>query len=316
MIDSINLTEFRGVQSTESRIDLSDFTILIGRNNAGKSSILQAIYLIFGGKDPILGVNKGERIQKLHHSKLVYRYSGEGTIESTSNNKVCETRVFPDRVHRVNIGQYETSSANSTMLKEMNIDAENANQATMMFTPSYDSYLSILRDLQGERDAIEKSELHAKAAEFINQSIGDEYTEIYLESMEMRKKPTEGEPFWIDVTDLGSGVLKALTIFLAVEYIDPAIFVWDDMETSLHPSLLRDILEFLIEKDIQVVASTHSIDVLSTLLDLQPPDASIIQVSKSKDDILTHESLDIDELVEVMDLAGLDPRYLADDINL
>ena len=185
----------------------------------------------------------------------------------------------------------------------------------MLFSPSYESYATILEKIKNMREEIEIRDLHTDVAEFVSAQVDDEYTEIYLETLEARKQPEKGSPFYVDLSDLGSGVLKTVAMYLAVETIDPAILVWDDTGTSLHPGLLAHVTEWLADKEIQVVASTHSIDALSTFLTAGPEDGSVVQVSKSADDVVSHTTLDMAESELVMDNAGLDPRFLSGEVE-
>lgn len=50
-LNSIKLTNFKGV--SELRCDFDDFTVLAGLNNSGKTTILQAVYLLFAALRPI-----------------------------------------------------------------------------------------------------------------------------------------------------------------------------------------------------------------------------------------------------------------------
>lgn len=317
MIDSIDVEEFRGIRGCEEPISLTDFTVLIGRNNAGKSSLLESLYLLFGGVDPIFRKDKADRVRNLHASSLVYRYSGSGQARYTANNITCKTTFNLNSVHEIEVGGNKTSgSAHPNYLEKIGIEVEKPNHATFLLSPSYESYYKIIQQLQRYRNDLEKSGLDKDVARFINSTIGDEYTEVYLETLEARKDPGEGDPFWVELDDLGAGILKTIAIFLVVEYIDPGILIWDDMETSLHPSLMSHIVEWLIKKDVQVIASTHSIDVLSTMLDLQPKNANVVQMAKSKEDIVSHDSLNMKELQLIMENAGLDPRYLSEEFEL
>jgi len=45
-LESLDITEFRGIRRLEKPPELTSFNVIIGRNNVGKSSILEAIYLL------------------------------------------------------------------------------------------------------------------------------------------------------------------------------------------------------------------------------------------------------------------------------
>ena len=61
--------------------------------------------------------------------------------------------------------------------------------------------------------------------------------------------------------------------------------------------------------------TTHSIDVLTSLLEVRPKDTKVIQLKKTNDDILLHEDLTIDQLEDVIETSQ-DPRKLVDSLKL
>jgi hypothetical protein len=61
--------------------------------------------------------------------------------------------------------------------------------------------------------------------------------------------------------------------------------------------------------------TTHSIDVLTSLLEVRPKDAKVIQLKKTNDDILLHEDLTIGQLEDVIETSQ-DPRRLVDSLKL
>lgn len=95
-----------------------------------------------------------------------------------------------------------------------------------------------------------------------------------------------------------------------MEAIKPKLLLWDDFESTFHPYLLRRIIEWLgkqVEQQrMQVVLSTHSIDVISTILDVKPTDARFIILSKDEEDILHYDVKDVYDM-EVIVGASHDP---------
>lgn len=297
MIERVKIDGFRGIKESKEAIPLSDFTLLLGRNNSGKTTFLESIYSIHPYSDPIFNKKRRDVIRELHNNKpSVYRYSGEGEIQVTKNEK--------------NYSQNVGTSVNA------NRDLGDAHTA-LYYPPSFKSLDQIYLGLQGMRAEIEKDGTHVKVTELINPTVNDEYSEIYLETLEMRKEPADAMQFHVDIKDLGDGVLRAIPVYLMVESVEPEIFLWDDIDTSLHPGLTRRLLEWLAQKDTQFVGSTHSIDVLSALIDIQPEtDVSIIQLSKSGGDVLEHNQMDLEELELMMENAGHDPRFMTDELEL
>ena len=297
MIDWVNIEGFRGIKRSESKIPLTDFTIIVGKNNSGKTSVLESLYSVYHGSDKLFGNWHSDVIKNLHSGKkLAYRYSGEGVIELAKDGNGYQQSVNGSVATNRNIGD---------------------SSDVIYYPPSFKSLNKILSRLQGMRDEIERRGAHIDVAEFINGCIDDEYTEIYLETLEMRKKPLDGQQFYVDINDLGDGVVRAIPVYLLVETLEPELFLWDDITTSLHPGLMRNVIEWLAQKDTQFVGATHSIDVLSTLIDIQPDtEVSVIQLTKSGDDVLKHNALSLEELELMMENAGHDPRFMVDELEL
>ena len=85
-IEKIKIKEFRGIKETKEWIGLKKFNILLGRNNSGKTTLLEALSLL---QDPallipLIGKTRIDLISYLHNAdiwKLVYGYEGEALID-------------------------------------------------------------------------------------------------------------------------------------------------------------------------------------------------------------------------------------------
>jgi AAA15 family ATPase/GTPase len=165
---------------------------------------------------------------------------------------------------------------------------------------------------------VEKTEAHNKImTEVINKCMDEEFTEVTIqfERLVVRKQYPDGISAHIRIDDLGDGVKRAITNLLYLEAINPKLVLWDDFEASMHPTLSKATIEWLAKKDWQVVMATHSIDVLSQLLEVKPEDMQVLLLSKSSDDVLYAKRLGLDELEDVME-ANQDPRLLVDLLKL
>ena len=108
---------------------------------------------------------------------------------------------------------------------------------------------------------------------------------------------------------MGDGVERFLISSLWLETVKPQVVLWDDLEASAHPSLIREILTWLASHDWQVVFSTHSIDVLHELLMVEPHEAKILALRKLPDDTLTYREYTLENLEEMFE-SGQDIRKL------
>jgi predicted ATP-dependent endonuclease of OLD family len=102
LIKDLNIKEFRGIKKCEKPLKFSRFNILIGKNNSGKSTILEALSLLpsVNTRDLIQGRKKVEILRRAHQENknvkkykcLLYLHSGTSFIEYslTSGHLVVE----------------------------------------------------------------------------------------------------------------------------------------------------------------------------------------------------------------------------------
>ncbi len=70
MYKSFKIENFRGIKKCELT-ELKRINIFLGKNNCGKSSILEAIFLLTGYNNPILSVNI-DLFRNLGHNKIFF----------------------------------------------------------------------------------------------------------------------------------------------------------------------------------------------------------------------------------------------------
>ncbi|MCK4613568.1 MAG: AAA family ATPase [Thermoplasmata archaeon] len=326
-VNQLDIKEFRGIKKCSEPIPLTGFTVLIGRNNSGKSAILEALSFL---PHPMSRVHFRDRdkigfVKDLHSGKpLVYGYSG--TAEITF--KMSAIKLDEEEWH-IKLSSYgKTEGIEFYYQKDSTVDA--SNWATLLgieknklenmvvFLPNDTEIIKELdTKLMRMKDQIMKLGAHVSVAKHINECVDDDFTEILLEShqLSLRKELPDGNVFYIQLNDLGDGIKKAIKIMLLLEVIKPDLVLIDDFEASAHPGLIGMLLKWLSKKKWQVVLSTHSIDVLYQLLEVRPEDLSILQFRKTEDDIQIHETLTLDDLEALID-ANQDPRLLVDALGV
>ena len=325
-VSKLNIIEFRGIKRCEKPINLSKFTVLIGRNNVGKSTILEALYLFPDptSNDGILDGSRLTIIKGILHSgeHLAYGYSGTVKLEYTVDNTFfCITIDDSLRIKRYANDKDVTNLSLSDLKDLLKIRAKDEYSATILI-PNRPSLIKdfdkVIRD-RPIKNRIMKQGSHVKIAKVISKCVDDKFTDIYLDDMKIRKELPDGNFFYIHIDDLGDGIKKAVRVMLLVEALKPDVILWDDFEVFAHPSLIESLLKWLAEGDWQVVLTTHSIDVLYELLNVKETvksdEIAVLQLAKTKDDILTFERLTIDDLEDLL-LANQDPRRLTDLLTL
>lgn len=321
---------------------------MIGRNNTGKSAILEALFLFPNPEDSVLGYSKLHFVRDLLHSgeSLTYGYWGDAKIQYTFEYYwddyplLCEYEiVIGERIisRLSNFKKVKSDDKKDTekfseeefvkilneairrwdeTKKEIKEKIEKSENTTFLIPSNISLIKEFDHKIASERNKLMKQGSHVKVAKLISKCIEDEFTEIYLDTMKLRKKLPDENAFYIHLDDLGDGIKKAVRVMLLLEAVKPKIVLWDDFEIFAHPSLIETLLKWLTEEDWQVVLSTHSIDVLYALLNIKHrEDVTIIQLAKTANDVLTFEKLTLDDLEDLI-MANHDPRKVVDLLTL
>ncbi len=351
LIREINISEFRGIRSLRKPIELGEFNVLVGRNNVGKSAVLEALYLIAGKEeDPVYRTRTRSYnssyipavISDLHggkdtYSPLVYGYAGRSHLEyrirstKASKNAFSPSAKVPDIIERVDVWIERTGITaalegvkvgNTPRFLELDVGSDKKSKVLSFYIPNDSTSYMQIRDYVLREDVfsqIVKDGNHKRVIEdLLSGVIYDKFTEVLIErgDLKVRKEASGGVgPLYINVESLGDGVKRALLAYLAVEHLNPLVLLWDDIEVAAHPSLVRAVLRWLSGSGRQVVISTQSIDVLYELTQVRPRDCRIIVLRKDESDVVSHRSLNLDELDEFFE-GGLDLRRMIEEMEL
>jgi len=317
-VRSLNINEFRGIKACDKALKFSNFTILLGKNNAGKSSILEALSLLPDPmiNDYITNNTKIENLKKLHNGSfkdLLYLYAGTSNLQFGIEYSTAT----------IEISEYETRTSWNNNWVSLGPPISNLFEVSqdklsemVLFVPFT---TNILRDIEHRMESLKelimKRGYHIKLANFLNECVNDVYSElVFLEPLSLRKIYPDNKVY-LKLKDLGSGAEKLIKIMALFEVLSPKLIIIDDFEAGFHPTMIKLFLKWLRNKEWQTIISTHSIDVLYHLADIKPQDTTILQLNKSNEDILSHEVLTLDELEDLLD-ANTDPRLLLDALRL
>jgi energy-coupling factor transporter ATP-binding protein EcfA2 len=325
-VTQLDIKEFRGIKSCKEPLKFSKFNVLLGRNNSGKSAVLQALSLLPHpfSKQP-MGINIGGDprtglIRHLtgHDDSIIYRYAGEASLDFEFEDKKYHISLTKGGVREIS-GQgkgfppYEPAEA----CRYLGIEPKES-QNWAVFVPNDSQFLKVVEErLSADWQRVEKSESHIEVIrEVINPVIDEKFTEVTRRDSALYvRKEIEGKPSYVNVRDLGDGVEKTLNILLFLDFCVPKLVLWDDFELSAHPSLVKSLLQWLNKREWQVVLATHSIDVLYELVEINPQDCTIVQLKKTGDDILVRKNLTVEEVEDYLS-ANNDPRFLVDLIEI
>lgn len=321
LVRELNINEFRGIKSCLNPIELSNFTVLVGRNNSGKSTILEALSMLpspylknyFTNQNRVMAIIDLHRSKKKAYKSLLYLYAGHSSITYKIRRKAFEVKILPDIFHLLINGKKVTDEITLSNFFEV---SPISLPASVLFVPNQTDILKKLEQkMEILKDSIMKEGIHVSVANKLNQCVDDKYSDIaFLEPISIRK--IIGENFiYLELGDLGAGAEKAIKLMSLIEVLNPKLLLIDDFGAGYHPTLIGIVLEWLKDKPYQTVISTHSIDVLSSLLNADIDDISVLQLYKSNEDVLNYQTLTLDEL-ETLFNANIDPRLLVDKLGL
>lgn len=322
-INELKIEEFRGIKHCKNPLEFSNFTVLIGKNNSGKSTVLEALSLLPSPKvnNYISGTSRVDYLRTLYVSpsgsfrRLLYQYAGISRLEyNLQGNRVVYLKITEDNL--IQFFNKEKVVYNTKFLSNYFGVHPDLLKHLVMYIPFSTSVMDDLETrMEQLKNQITKYGYHTKLAEILNECVNDDYSEIvFLKPLSLRKV-VEGNIVYIELRDLGSGAEKVIKIMALAELVPPKLLLIDDFEAGLHPTLIKIFLKWLEKKDFQTIISTHNIDVLDRLVEINPTDASLLLLNKSQNDILNYKVFTLEKLEKYLN-ANSDPRLLADGLGL
>ena len=320
----LELENFRGIK--QGSITLGDLNILIGANNAGKTTILESLFL---APNPLRDVYNKPAIDiiRLLHSTLgstasisiLHNYSSKtASIICTINEQRLEVK-FQRKGSVIEVGMVEDGTTSIIGELEVSggwksrvfgVESKVVGEA-LYFHPflikdiwRYFSYNWVEYRALG---------LTSRIAEKISEGVAEGYDDLLLEpfiggeqTIYLRSRDGRG----VRLGDVGSGVQVLITLMLLHESIKPRMMLIDDVESHMNPYLLMRTTRWfseILEGGTRLVISTHSLEAaeyIAKTLEEHKPQIILLAL---RNGILSTKTLTTEELEEV-EKAGIDPR--------
>lgn len=269
-IKSVSIKSFKGIQHVELK-NCSPINILVGKNNAGKSSILHAIdmailALNLGNwnpfqlkleiKDLFTDVGNFEIQLDLYDNQSIQVKStkefGPQITPPGTNNSVKSVLIFPDAGARLLDRNHRTPRWVYEQVEARNFGSVNALE--ILYTIKHysernengftqDSYTSLINEIK-----YYFPDLTNIASDRTDRDIS---TLVYEEFGRR-----------LDILYSGTGLKHFIDVLIKTTLSKANIVLLDEPEMGLHPDLQRQFIEYLVklskEKKIQFFISTHS----------------------------------------------------------
>jgi len=300
MFNSIEIERFRGIK--HSRIDgLKRINLFFGKNNCGKSTLLDAVFMISGMSNPKLPLNVNilRDYRKLDKSDMlldfyaldanepinIRAYNVEtrelciSVMESSitkvdllsDNNKIASTDSDNKYglVHKYSINGSPSKSAiilsrKSETELEQQINSDNTYKETLncrYLTAKFDFYMSVEGLVNVVKNKDEQFIL--EALKLIEPNLKD----IVLSQDEVLVDI--GYDKRIPINMMGDGARKVLSILTTIYECKDGIVLIDEISNGFHYSVMKDVWQTIIasatRNNVQLYATTHDLDSIKGL---------------------------------------------------
>ena len=340
MIKSLKLKNFRGIR--EGTVELSPITILLGSNNSGKTTILEALFLAPNPFRKVPYPLHGPYEQKalgtvlfLHETlnskspiSLFHNYVSDTIELSCNNDKKGYVLQFIKDESQVYVATNEpVKGAQTDSIRGRPVTwFGRINLSPYEYGPIYsykrfiDNTLLISPNLmkiafhylKNNWAPIANTGISLKVAKEISSLTHERYINITIEPFvnnELSINVLLEDGRRIRMGDLGEGAQMYIIAKILFAFSESNVLLWDDIESHFNPRILLKVSEWfanLIEKNKQIVISTHSLEATKLIAGLNEEKVSILLTSLDKNKLKTKKlSLsDIDDLL----MAGIDVR--------
>ena len=336
MIKKIALRNFRGIAKGE--IDLEPLTILVGPNNSGKTTILEALLLAHGTRsifDPYPGPSVLEILSEIHSTldskgldHLIFTYGAQtdkaGILYQLENGRkfAWAINIIGSRL-LLRFSQIDENITFDNLINDTSISGSPRVEITRFtsgFTYTPQKLLANLLIYRYELineyqkflytawiDLVNKG-ISSKTAEWLSTVTEEKYTDLVAE-------PFGGKPSLslyrsdkrrVRLGDVGDGIKILTLIRMAFDLLNPDILLWDDIESHMNPrtlSLLAMWIADITEKGKQAILTTHSLEATRTLASIAEK-ATIIRLDLQNGQLNT-KKYSIEDIEKLKDI-GID----------
>lgn len=288
MIDSIDINNFRGIH--HGKIDgLSRVNLFFGKNNCGKSSLLESIFLVCGQSNPLLpaSINSMRAYKRLEESDIhnfFYKMDSSrdiqiataGTQERhlaitsfreavTDSNSVTTELPYHYGLrmkYYTKEGEYSSEVlydvGGSNQLKQTtHIDNRYAEKLKCVYLSSrYDSNASV----EGLHNIIMN-----KDEDFLVEALRvlepDAKKPVFMDNIMF---VDTGLPQRLPINLMGDGIRKIVSFLTSIYQCKGGVVLIDELSNGFHYSVMKSmwdvVIRAAIKNDVQIFATTHDED--------------------------------------------------------
>lgn len=293
-IKEINIKSFRGIKELEL-LELGEVNILVGKNNSGKTSILEAIGILENPKELGNIIMIGRKREIFNNQSSPYSIF-KNTLNTSSksihimayiNSQKLDINVTGKTVSVITEKAYtqeiEGFQGNITgvygeeiISKEININQIDnvflVNEKNKIISMEYITPIDhMIKNAPNDvikkgskKELIELLSIFDKDINGLEMIEENKITVPYVEHKKLGLMP---------LATYGDGLKKVLLLGASIIKAESGILLIDEVETAIHIDALVDVFEWFIKAckkyKVQVFMTTHSIEVIDSILKSQ-----------------------------------------------
>lgn len=263
MIETLHIKNFQVFEDIEIK-GLRRVNLIAGKNNAGKTAMLEALRLLEADAESLITVLSHILKMRGHNRQIVGK-----AFESIFNRKYLSiSNSVEDMILQINDftlrKKKDRTVMNFTLKNQVQGEIHTASDVALLEETTI--FLPFGADLTNTKELWGKISLTPKE---------DDVIEIIKETVEPRiirfdfstdpiKVRLKEEAYPVPLQTLGDGVQRILTLAIALVSAKGKMLLIDEFEAGLHHSVQKRLWEMVFEYaakwDIQVFATTHSQD--------------------------------------------------------
>lgn len=299
---NVSIENFRGIRKCNIS-DLGLVNVFFGKNNCGKSTLLEALFLMSGPSNPILPVlvNKLRQLVSSSEDDILTDFYGlnaenEIKIKGEGNNKreVCVSMI-KSQSNQIDLSQltqnnteqsgkkfglkiaYRIGDSEKIHHSELIVDPNDENKANAKTEKGYEEgmyaeYIPSGNIMLHTNEKLAQIIIEKREAEIVEalKLIEPKIKDIQL--IDKKIMVDVGLSSRLPVNVLGDGVRKILSILLAIHSAKGGMLMIDEIDNGLHYSVMQNLWKVILhackKNDTQIFVSTHSADLVSALVEV------------------------------------------------
>jgi predicted ATPase len=279
LFTSVAIKNFRSIAAS-GELELGPITVLLGRNNSGKSALLRAVYLLQDGAPFHAGDDVRLRENAFAVEARVARPMTAAGLHMLARSSGQDLGNVHDLAFKVNYenaslsaGFWWNSGQAAAPVGQLRATRPNHAIVPIFARRKSDSYESTVRTDLAQRVSTNDRDLTSRIAtlmsgehpeglryrQLVKEILGVSVATYLTENGQQPGLPISSHE-GISLARMGEGISSALSLIAELSSPGQRLFLVEEPETDLHPSALRAVLDLIADStdENQFIVSTHS----------------------------------------------------------